>query len=272
MPTVPNQTRPVVYFIAAYLGGPRTTLRISTSRANDQLGVQAYFTSEDGIYENNELRYNIYTLTYNKSNSSYNLKKIIDLANPNTIDTTVGGNALSTCYYGGNVSSNGKSYTCEYYMDDRDTSYYKTNYPITIQTQELNDRPTVENTGQSGNEVLYTITAGKLYNPTDLVQAYLIEARYSDPNNLCSAFVTVYGNKDTIASVEGLGTYMRTVPPYLSSNATSTGGWLLTGWDYSNDLKPVPDYPSIPTSGLGVKLGPWVFVKIRRFSTTPNSI
>jgi hypothetical protein len=99
------------------------------------------------------------------------------------------------------------------------------------------------------------------YAPSELPQAYIIEAR-SSSYPVCHAEVTVYGEKAVLESIEGRGTNIRFEPPKNSSSQSAgVGGWLLVGFDYSQNTIPSPDYPNIPPG-----YSKWIFVKIRRFS------
>lgn len=277
MPTSPiitdaytTTTPPKTSFSAAYLGGPTMAIIGSNSTVNDKLGVQSFFTGRDSdrgaIYENNDITYNIYELRYNGDTyKTYNLTKITANADPNTATT-----ALKVCVNTEQLGTNGLTYTCQQYQNDRNTAlpYFASNgnYPITIQTPSLNERPTIKVITKFSNVTTYEVTPGRVYTAQELPQAYIVEA--SKSGGLCTAQQTVYGEKIYIGEIEGSGDYPYNIPPPLSSNKTSTGGWLLAGWDYSSNLQPSPGYPNIPA---GNGLGPWVFVKLRRFSTTPNS-
>lgn len=256
-------------FYAAYLGGPSMGILSGLATENVREGIQAFFTPTGDsayIYENNNLRYNIYELRYSKTHETYNLRRIVSNANPNDKNQ-----ALSVCTnteessYG---STSKPAYSCVQYQNDRSTvtgRYAQNgNYPITIQTDSRQSQPVLSVTG---------VPTIKDIPAVDLVQAYIIQAVNTEYSGLsCSAQVIVYGQKSYLAAVEGTGAYAYTIAPNLSSSPTPrVGGWLLAEWDYRTNESPVPDYPDIPpgTNEYGITYGPWVFVRIRRFQTTP---
>jgi len=264
---------------ARYAEFNRRQLGRSRTNSSGQLstwGIQAYFTPQTvtDIYENNTLRYTIYELKVDSTGTLYSLYKRRSLVNANATDALTCCTLTETTTTASPVVFSGAS--CSNYAAAAASGYFSSNKPITIEVPSVNTEPTVYrntytvNIGRGQTETRTDIIVGDpvSISPFNLPQAYIIEATNNNPTNLCMSQITVYGSSGTLWKVEGYGNYFQFQAPGNSYHTSGdSGGWLLTGWDYSTGTTPAGanEYPNVDP---GSNYGPWVYVQIRRFSET----
>lgn len=296
---------PYVPYRAAYLGGQN--MRVGSSPNADNLGIQAFFTPQTkDLYENNDIRYNIYQLNYVATPYppyyAYNIVKKVNTwnegqsvplqnLNPNDYDTNFN-SAQIACrssqkeefdptFYLYDYQRELLTFTCENYLDARSvsaTNYDQNgNWPITIQTPPLIADPVYTQYCPYGDD--WDLCDPNSENYTGPAEFNIDVPSPSPATELVQAFileatepggdtarVTVYGQKYFLQAVEGTGDVLTYIPPPLSSEQTVDGGYLLVGWDYSNGTSPA-GLDAYPNIN-DPQYGPWIFVKARRFSTT----